>query len=256
MKLTYNTYIQNPIAKGNSVFSQRELYRDHYTKKLDKLLVRENNKIDYTLYYSKEDYYIHMKVPSETVEKFYYDVVVRFYTDQESAKLSANLNDYYVQFYSNSPDFVFTYAYVFRDKELFIEDLKPKMSKRALKETPDVRNPEGVVGYVKGIYFCYLIMKNRSLFIKSKYKLYGSKYNKKILLNEIEYADDKIAKRKEEEEKKKKKEKKEKAKKQEERYKHDDQKLTKTTIKTTPTVKAKSFNTTKKSKKTSVVKKK
>ena len=211
MRMTFSEYIQNPAGKQNAVFSQREMYRTIYTQKLDKILLRENNKIDYHLYTDSTDFYIYIKIPSETIEKFYYDVVVRFFPNDPTDGAKPTLKSYNVQFFSNSPDFVFTYAHVFIEKDLFIEDLKPKMSKQAIKKEANVRNPEGIVGYVKGLYFAYLIMENRGLFTKSKFKLYSSKYNKKELLHNIEEADIKIEKRQEEEAKKNKKEKKEKS---------------------------------------------
>ena len=206
--MTFPEYIQNPAGKQNAVFSQREMYRTIYTQKLDKILLMENNKIDYTLYTNGDEYYIHIKIPSEVVEKFYYDVVVRFYSEDNTSSIKPTLKGYNVQFFSNSPDFVFTYAHVFMEKDLFIEDLKPKMSKLAIKKSADIKNPDGVVGYVKGLYFTYLIMENRGLFNKSKFKLYAKKYSKKEVLHNIENADDKIAKRQEEGDKKEKQKKK------------------------------------------------
>ena len=207
MKMTFSEYIQNPAGKQNAVFSQREMYRTIYTQKLDKILLRENNKIDYTLYTNGNEYYIHIKIPSEAIEKFYYDVVVRFFSDDNTSAVKPSLKSYNVQFFSNSPDFVFTYAHVFMEKDLFIEELKPKMSKLAVKKAANIKNPDGVVGYVKGLYFTYLIMENRGLFTKSKFNIYAKKFNKRELLHNIENADDKIAKRKEEAIKKEKKEK-------------------------------------------------
>lgn len=197
MKVTFNDYIQNPAGKQNAVFSQREMYRAVYSSKLDKVLLRENNKIDYYLYHKNDEYYIHMKVPSEVVEKFYYDVVIKFYTDNNALKVAPSLQNYYVQFYSNDPAFVYTYAHTFMNNELFIDELKPKMSKIAIKKSAEIRNPNDVVGYVKSLFFCYLIMKNKGLFAKIKYTTYGKKFDKKLLLASVEDADKKIEKRKE-----------------------------------------------------------
>ena len=76
MKITFKDYINNPMGVKNSVFSNREMYRNLYKDKLDKLLVRESGKIDYYLYTNKDIYIVHIKVPSETVKDFYYDVVL------------------------------------------------------------------------------------------------------------------------------------------------------------------------------------
>ncbi len=252
MKMTYPEYIQNPAGRQNAVFSQREMYKTIYTQKLDKILLRENNKIDYTLYTKDDEYYIYIKIPSEVVEKFYYDVVVRFFTDDITSSVKPTLKNYNVQFFSNSPDFVYTYAHVFMEKELFIEDLRPKMSKLAVKKTADIKNPDGIVGYVKGLYFTYLIMENRGLFNKAKFKTYAKRYNKKELLHNIENADDKISKRQEEEAKLEKKKKSP----PKENKERNAKIATKPSISTTPSTKIESTKTNKKVKRTSTIKKK
>lgn len=208
--MTFDQYIVNPMGVKNSVFSNREMYRNLYTEKLDKILVREVGKVNYTLYKSKGEYYVHLKIPSEVIEKFYYDVVIHFYTDKIEAESSRSLKDYYVKFYSNDPSFVYTFAYAMLSNDMFIRDLVPRMSKEAVKKAATERNPKNEVGYVKSIYFAYLVMKNYSLFEKINYETYGTVYTKRNLLNEIEHADDKISKRQEEATKKSKKKKKEK----------------------------------------------
>ena len=51
MEMTFRQYIDNPLGKRNAVFSQRDMYKNLYTDKFDKLLLREAGKIDFALYY-------------------------------------------------------------------------------------------------------------------------------------------------------------------------------------------------------------
>lgn len=192
MKMSFDQYIANPMGVKNAVYSNRELYRNLYSEKLDKILVREVGNIKYTLYKDKDEFYIYLKIPSEPIEKFYYDVVIQFYTDDSSVKMSRSLKDYYVKFYSNDPSFVFTFAHAMLSNDMFIRDLVPRMSKEAIKKVAKEKNPKNEVGYVKSIYFAYLVMRNYSLFEKVKYEVYGEKYNRKKLLEEIVHADIKI----------------------------------------------------------------
>ena len=99
MLMTYDQYIQNPMGIKNAVFSNRELYRGLYTGKLNKILVREGGKIEYHLYKGRKKYYAFIKVPSEVVEKFYYDVVIEF--SEPEGKTPRDLRGYNVRFYSN-----------------------------------------------------------------------------------------------------------------------------------------------------------
>lgn len=207
MEMSFQQYIDNPMGKRNAVFSQRDMFKQIYTEKFDKVFLREAGKINFVLYIDKkkDQYVAHIKVPSETVKDFYYDAVILFYTNDPAVKTSPSLQDYFVKFFSNDPAFVFTYLRVFLKNDLFIEDLKPKSSKLALKNDPKERNPYEVPGYSKILYFAYLFMKSKNLFAKSMYESYAMPYDKKKLVNSVEHTDVKIAKRQELAEKERKK---------------------------------------------------
>lgn len=187
--MTFDQYISNPMGIKNSVFSNREMYRELYTKKLDAILVREVGKIKYELFYSKDKYYIYLKIPSENIAKFYYDVVIEFYSNDSKVMNSRDLKNYYVRFYSNDPSFVYTFAHAMIKNKLFITDLLPLMSRQAIKKVAVEKNPTNQIGYVKSLYFAYLTIKRYGLFNKIKFESEGSKYNKRYLLEKIKPAD-------------------------------------------------------------------
>ena len=187
---TFDEYIQNPMGISNSVISNREMYRTLYMGKLDNILLRELGEIKYTLYKTKTKYYVYMKIPSEAIKKFYYDVVVEF-TPPEKEDTDRTLNKYTVRFFSNDPSFVFTFAHAFIKNDMFIKDLKPLMSKEAVRKNADEKNPQNQIGYVKSLYFTYLLMKKYGLFNKIKYAT-AKKYDVKVISKEIMPADEKI----------------------------------------------------------------
>lgn len=189
MKMTFDQYISNPMGVKSAVISNREMYRELYTNKLDKILVREIGVVDYKLYYDKQNYYIHFKIPSEIIEAFYYDTVIMFYPIDKSLIPSTSLKKYGVKFFSNDPSFMFTFAHAFLKNDLFIKDLVPRMSKQAVKKAAIEKNPKNQVGYVKSIYFAYLLTTRYRLFDKFQYKTYGKKYNKLVLLKNIEHSE-------------------------------------------------------------------
>ena len=200
MALTFDQYIANPLGKRNAVMSSitRESIRANYTNRFNNILLRENGIINYYTYKSStNDYIIHIKIPSELVKKFYYDVVIRFYTDSKVADLGRNLSKYYFQVYSNDPAFVYTHAYVFLKNNLFFKDLQSKMSPKALKQVPKVTNPTKELAYVKSIYFAYLFMTNRNLFKTAAWSN-AEPYVASKLINNIMPAEDKIRLRQEE----------------------------------------------------------
>lgn len=197
--MTLEEYIINPMGKSNAVFNSvaREAIAANYRQKFERLLMREHGLIGYQIYkdMKKNEFYIHLRIPSEVVPKLYYDTVLKFYADENVKESGKNLLKYNVQFFSNDPSFVYTYSYVFIKNNLFIDSLKSKMSKEARNEAPDVTNPGKNVGYVKSIYFAYLYMRSRGLFEYNSFTSQGIDYKPSLLLNKITNADDKIEER-------------------------------------------------------------
>lgn len=195
--MTFDEYIKNPM--GSSVMTNRAMYHDMYSQKWDTIKVRENGLIIRTLYQKGDDFYIHFKIPSEVVPKFYYDTVVRFYIpkNKKTGTTTSTLSGYDVQFYSNDPSFVYTFAHAFKKNDMFIKDLEYKMSDQALKEKAREKNPKDELGYVKSLYFAYLETKSSGLFSKSKWEIAAKQYSKKVWDSTVTHADDKIAARQE-----------------------------------------------------------
>ena len=203
--MTLEEYISNPMGKNNATFHQlvRETIKANYKIKYENVLLRENGAINYYLYQDSVNntFYAHIKVPSEKVEKFYYDTVIKFFTtSDDNTGGGKNLEKYQVQFFSNDPAFVFTHAHTFMDNGLFIEELKYKMSEQAINQEATEKNPNNSVGYVKTIYFAYLYLKQRGFLKTISYKS-AEKYDKMLVGSRIMVADAKIELRQEEEKK-------------------------------------------------------
>lgn len=201
--MNIDQYIQNPLSAGkaSAVMSSimREGMKKSYSDRFNNILMRENGEIKFYTYKDEKNnvYYIHLKIPSEVVAKFYYDVVFRFSTDASAINAGRSLNKYDVQFFSNDPAFVYTYAFVFNQKGLVIKDIASKLGKYAITKTPDIKNPDKSTGYVKSFYFAYLFMKSHGLFNSTAFA--GAQaYSKNTLLSNIEDAESKIEKREEE----------------------------------------------------------
>ena len=202
MRMTFNEYIKNPAGKDNAVYSAREMFKKMYTEKYSKVMTREAGHMSTSMYIkgnsvlSASDYIIHLRVPSETVAHFFYDVVISFSTSNAIHAIGNDLFDYDAKFYSNDPAFVFTFAHSFIKNKMFFEDLRSKMSKIAIRDKAKIRNPKDVIGYVKTIYFAYLYMKDHGLNNKAQWSTAVS-YNPKYLLDNVMPADNKVALRQE-----------------------------------------------------------
>lgn len=202
--MSFGGYINNP-SNGATVVTNRSMYKRMYKEKFDKILLRENGGIRYSVFHNSKDdsYYIYLKIPSEVINNFYYDVVVQLYTTESSKKNNVNLSNHGARFYSNDPAFVYTFAHAFNENDLFIKDLSSKMSKKALKNVATIKNPKDNIWYVKSLYFAYLAMEKYNLFNRAILDRESKEYNTKSF-NDIMKADDKIALRISAEEKQKK----------------------------------------------------
>lgn len=195
--MTFDQYIDNPMGKANAVFAARHTYKAEYTQKFDALYMREAGKIDRTLYFDKvhDIYYAHIKIPSETLENFYYDVVIKFSTKDNGIRTNSILKDYDVQFFSNDPAFIYTYLYVFNKLGMIVDDLKQKCPRTSLTMRPSERNAYEVPGYVKSIYFAYILMSRTDMFLKSTYHNFGRRYSKSALLSNVATGEQKMDER-------------------------------------------------------------
>jgi len=72
-----------------------------------------------------------------------------------------------VEFFSNSPSFTFTYAYVLNVRNWLIGELKEKVDDRALKNPPKERNPDEVFGFEKSIFFSLFFIRHKNLSLRS-----------------------------------------------------------------------------------------
>ena len=193
-ELTFDDYINNPTGAKSRVVGEKEYARQIYNKKYDNMILLCANKIEYYLFKKENDrFLIYIKMPSETQQGLTYDVVLDFTTKDDVVKRKQTLKDYNIRFFSNDPNFIFTYAYAFNKKQLLVPEVKKKISNKALETPPTKTNPYEMAGYIKTIYFSYIFMTLRGLFNKSLW-LQASPINqaKGFLQNNIMQSDEKL----------------------------------------------------------------
>lgn len=190
--MTLEQYIMNPYPNGVISAQSREMTRNMYIDKFSKTMLREaGNDFPVRFFQGKSSWFLHIKVPSEAIPNFTYDVVFEFLQVKNTLKLE----DCETRFYSNDPAFVYTYANTFKDHKMFCEELTSKMPKEALKTKAHEKNPSNIVGYVKSIYFAYLLCKRKNYFSRTIFESRARGYSKKELEELIMPADLKIAQR-------------------------------------------------------------
>lgn len=138
---------------------------------------------------------VHIKVPSETVDDFYYDVLFELGAE----KSATDFRDCDIKIFSNCPSFVFSVAYVFahwdpdnkdkksKGKGMMIDSLKGKLprdrmlvpgtekslGKEPVHEKPVVRNPMGIPLFDKSIYFAIFYMLDKIKFAQAMHNYHN-----------------------------------------------------------------------------------
>lgn len=126
----------------------------------NKIKVHSSFKLD-------ENYLIHVKVPSESSEGVLYDVVIEFFPESDMARKEMTLEHYSVKFFSNSPGFVYKYAYVYKQKGYFIDGFEDKLGE-ATTTAPAHTNIDENLGYDKSIYFASKYLMDKKFLHLSK----------------------------------------------------------------------------------------
>jgi hypothetical protein len=153
---TLREFIDSPFGIPNK---QKNLkYEDKYQS------YRKANKIRIESSILFEDnYFIHVKVPSESQKgQTYYDVVVQFFTSDDKVKRELSVENYYVQFFSNSPGFVYKYAALYKLQGYLIETLYDKFDTGILDILPDKSNKTYELYFDSSIYYaCRYLLDNK-----------------------------------------------------------------------------------------------
>lgn len=155
---TVESFLNNPMGdKGSSVMGKsamlNKLHKDYQTL----LALKRPFKVGY--FNIKKDTFIKIKVPSESYESLYYDVVIKF--KDTNGKLPSSLNPYKIEFFSNAPSFTFTYAHAFDAYGCLIPELKKLFDKRVFQDLPINRNPDLITFYEKSITFALFYIKEK-----------------------------------------------------------------------------------------------
>lgn len=167
------------LGKGSVKIPATEMiqkYRDRYN-----IMKARGLRFKFTIHYVLPGgrTIVHIKVPSETVRNFFYDVVLEL----SLAGGAKKFEDCHIRVFSNCPSFVYTYAYVFyhlSDDELgkqsmmvddfkqkipknciMIQDIAEKVGETPLTQRPVIRNPYGLPLFDKSIYYAiFYILEN------------------------------------------------------------------------------------------------
>lgn len=190
-------FIENPMGKGSNAIPSRVFVKKDFIYRYHKLIVhKEKSKlIAVKVYKDKDDYFIHVTIPSEGEgRKNTYDVVLHFIAKdedmEEDFKSDKNINRYFVKFFSNNPSFVFTYAYAFNINNMFVKELGDRYHNVVLSSPPVQRNTAEIISYEKSIFFaCYHLLENNKYLNKVVLDAEAIPFDKKRFVSTIRTSD-------------------------------------------------------------------
>lgn len=187
-----NRFLEFPSSKGSVKIPTNELigkYKEDYKA--------VKSKISAKIYKIGNEYFAHVLIPSGSVDKFFYDVLIQF------TSLDKTLEDSHIKIFSNSPSFVYSFAYVFYNldvdgqKNMIADDMDKlipknrltaditdkKIDDEVLEHAPVTRNPYGLPLFDKTLYFgvFYILEK----YDPQKFKRYARVVNNKFLIDNI-----------------------------------------------------------------------
>lgn len=189
--VTMTRLLQNPTGPYSAYFARRDLTIRNLNERFSKIM-QEVKEFKYEIFRDKDDFYFYFKVPSETYEKLFYDVVLQFSPVGAQSVSDLSLNNYSVKLFSNAPNFLFTYAYVYNQDGILIDFLKKKISEKALTEPPNIKNPIQSYGFEKSVYFALLYIKQHRFNIKSAILSKAKNLNAKDLFKAVDSTDEKL----------------------------------------------------------------
>lgn len=163
-------YFNNPAGVGAAIIPSREAIRTDYQNRFNKLFKEKKDLFRVDTFVDGKDYFILISIPSEEKDRNNsYDVVVKF-NDVKTEQGSPTIRSYNIQLFSNSPSFIFTYAYVFNKEGLLVEELKRKLRDETF-DPPTTRNPYRAISYEKSTFMAVnYILANPFLLEKNTFR--------------------------------------------------------------------------------------
>lgn len=179
VEISLKQYIDNPY-RGSAFLAARYAIRAGLNQSFTTLLSKYRTHFYAVPYlYDNGDILMHVRVPSGeyNINKIHYDVM--FLIKNDDSKQIQNRN---IQMFSNSPSFMFTYAYVYYNSNLMIDWLAPKLPLAALIQKPVVRNPVESLGYERTTYMAGRYILDGRVLSDAYIKKHGRKMNPAVQL--------------------------------------------------------------------------
>ena len=177
---TLSEFIREPFGRSDDR-GKIAKYMSSYRRDKNKIKLNAHTRIEGA-------YYFHVKIPSESKKEHnvFYDVVIKFFTNNKDAEKSSHIRNYYIQFFSNSPGFIYNYAVLYKNHGFLIENLYRKMDPLYFDKLPEKTNPNLDLSYDKSIYYACMFLSEHRFRVLNKVGIaLGKNLSPKFFFNEI-----------------------------------------------------------------------
>jgi len=191
--MTINQFLKNPVGFGSAAGARRDIIIENLRKRYHDLYKKNKKLFKMSVFTEENNYYFVFNIPSETYGEKYkltYDVVIQLIPIGRASN-DLTLNRYAVKVFSNAPNFLFTYAYVYNRDGIIIDFLLDKVSDTALTRPPEIRNPHQEYGFEKSVYFALLYITTNKHVTKAMLKK-NKDLNIKVIQNNIITCEEKL----------------------------------------------------------------
>lgn len=161
--------IITPFNRGFSAISVKYQLDDLTKRYLNNI----KDKITMKVSKDKNKYYIYLKIPSESNEKYinfniFYDVIIELIPPNSSWLEATSIRDYDIKVFANIPSFVFTFNFVYMKKRGLMDLPYGYYSEKAMKDKPNTRNPLLLLGIEKSLWFSIFYLDEHKFFNRSR----------------------------------------------------------------------------------------
>jgi hypothetical protein len=133
-----------------------------------------------------DSYYFHIWIPSDSQPGKKYDVVIQF-LPPKGIEIESTLDHYVIQFFSNSPSFIYKYAVLYKEKGYMIDALQSKLDPEYAGKAPVVSNAQLALSIDKSIYFAVrFLYENRLTYLSKPSLRYVTKFDFRFLVSSID----------------------------------------------------------------------
>lgn len=149
--ISLDQLLKNPLGKYSANVIRRSFARSSMQIFYWNLMRDYRHAVSVQGYNVDNRIFFIVMIPSEAYKwnKTRYTVIIEFMNDPSFNRPFIHRD---VKYYSNSPNYQFTYEYVLYHRGLIPDSLTPLLSDIAINNPPIIRNPQQTLGFEKSLY--------------------------------------------------------------------------------------------------------